>query len=73
MKTLNFIFLPLFVWESSLSEVVEKGIISSKHFMQYQANELSCRNLYVICKLNLFYRMCTIAGSGHIELHGGSS
>ena len=58
VKTLNFIFWPLFVWESSLSKIVEKGIISSKHFMSYQTKELFCRNLYV-CKLILLHLMCT--------------
>ena len=60
----------LFFWESSCFELVEKGIISSKHLIQYQTNELFCKNLYV-CKLFLLHLIlycmmvldnCIIAG-----------
>ena len=58
VETWNFNFLPLFVWESSLPKIVEKGIISSKHFMQCQTNKLFSRNLFV-CKFISLHLMCT--------------
>ena len=36
-SALNFIFLPFFNSKYSSFEIVEKGIISAKHFRQYQS------------------------------------
>ena len=58
VKALNFHLFTTFVSSRFLFEVVKNEIISSKHFIQYQANELFCRNLYV-CKLILLHLICT--------------
>ena len=47
VRALNFIFLPTLVSYNSSFEMLENGMISSKHFMQYQAYTHCWRYWYV--------------------------
>ena len=47
VRALDFIFLPTLVSYNSSFEILENGMISSKHFMQYQAYTHCWRYRYV--------------------------
>ena len=71
VRTINLILDPWFVLKSSSFEIVPKETISSKHFMQYQAEGLFCK--YFFRFVGLFYYILFELRYGiyHAALHDG--